>query len=176
MRSWRNIIHIGLCNSPVHDPLLKEPNRLTCGSYILLSDILQINSLWLVLSYLHVSLWYIKQILYFLQVNLNHRYLDPELDVWRLLADFAEHVGYDSWKDALFGIVVVVWADACVRFSWRGLAIGENCPVESFKCALYNVFTNLFVDLLLSWLFIENTIESEFVLWLFVFNSNCFLW
>ncbi len=175
MRSWWDIIHVGLGNSSVRDTLLKKLNCLCSWSNIFFSDVLQINSLWLILANLHICLWHIQQVLDLLKINLNHRNLDSELNERRLLADFAEHVWDYSGQNTLFFIVVVVRTDTCVSFPWWGLSVCKYGTVKSFERSLYHIFADFFVHLLLGWFFVKDSIKSKFVFGLFILYLDCLL-
>ncbi len=175
MWSWWDIIHVGLSNSSVRYSLFKKLDCLSSWSHIFFSDVLQINSLWLILANLHICLWHIQQVLDLFEINLDHRNLDSELNVRRLFAYSAEHVWYYSWQDTLFYIVIVVRTDTCVSFPWWGLSICKYGAVKSFEGSLYHVFADFFVHLLLGWFFVEDSIISKFVLGLFILYLDCLL-
>lgn len=172
VRTWGDIVHICLSDCSVCNSFWKYSVRFLWRGDILLCNVLQINAFGFILTYLHVSLWNIKEILDLLEVDLNHGYLDSKFDVRRLLWDFAEYLWDESWKDTFFQLVFIIRADTGEGFSRWGLSICKDCAVETFKCKVYNIFADFFINFLLSCLLMKDTIEGEFIFRFPVFNFD----
>ncbi len=163
MRTWGDIIHVRLSYCSVGDSFWKDSVSLRWRSNILFCNVLKVYAFGFVLTNLHVSLWNIKEILDFLEVDLHHRYFDSEFDVRRLLWYFGEYLWDESWEDTFFYFILIIWTDASESFSRRGLSICKNSTVETFECKVYNVFSDFLINLLLSDLLVEDSIVSEWI-------------
>ena len=83
----------------------------------LLREILDVHSMQLVLSHLEIVLAWIKEIFYFLFVNLDHGHLDGELDVGAGALYSAEDGAALARDDALILDIVDFWTKNRVRLA-----------------------------------------------------------
>lgn len=174
MRPWWSFIHVCRCNRPEIPSDFYEFVDFLHRRNIILSQIFNKDSPFLVWPDLQVRLIGIQQVLKLLHVQLNKRYLDPKLYVFiepsNGVKDLLDHPRDDSWvlSDGL--------ADSSfhgMRFAWCSLPIGEDGAVKALNNAIDDRWGSIVVNLFLVGIDIKDLIEGKLQgLFLFVLNRD----
>lgn len=72
-------------------------------------------------------------------------------------------------------LIDIIWSNTGESFTGRCLSICKDGAIESIECELDNILSYFLVDFLLGGFLVEDTIEGELILGLFVFDFDGFL-
>lgn len=161
MRSRGPSIHMGIPHLPIPRPNPHQLINIILIRRILLRQIRNIHPSILILLHYQIILHRIQQVLNFLQINLAVRNFHPVLNIRLAVVNNSEYSFDHSRDDTPQLRVVNACTSHCEGFSRGGLAVCENCAVESLHYLLDYWLGCNFVYLVLMGVGWENVVELK---------------
>lgn len=161
------LVHVGRTCYTVLLPSSQQSKQLRPIANVHVSKSFDVTSLF-VLTYSQILFWYLQQVTYFLQVNLEYRHFELVLHCLSRPPNLCKQLFDQPRHDPFFLLITQIVSLHRECLPRTSLPVGHDRPIESVQDVAQHRSTNNLENLLLRSLWIKNLIKHKWNLFLFV--------